>query len=158
MIRKRYLLKKFPGKGGWTYAEIPEIPMDKNTPFGWVRVKGSIDSYQFEKYHLMPLGNGKLFLPVKAEVRKKIKKQAGDYVEVMIEPDHSTIAIPAELEECLQAEPAAHSYFLGLKEGQQKEFIDWIYAARQDPTKAARIIKTIDLLLKRKTLRTGNET
>ncbi|WP_423149673.1 DUF1905 domain-containing protein [Rubrolithibacter danxiaensis] len=56
LVQKEYMLQKFPGKGGWTFAEIPEIPQDKNSPFGWVRVKGRIDSYEFEKYHLMPMG------------------------------------------------------------------------------------------------------
>lgn len=75
---KAYLLEKFPGKGGWTYAAIPEIAPDKHAHFGWVRVKGTIDGYKIKGFHLMPMGNGKLFLPVKSEIRKKIKKQAGD--------------------------------------------------------------------------------
>ncbi len=38
------MLEKIPGKGGWTYAPLPEIP---------------------------PMGNGQHFLPVKAAIRKK---------------------------------------------------------------------------------------
>jgi len=62
LAKNRYLLEKFPGKGGWTYAAIHGIPQDKKAPFGWVRVKGTIDGYVFRHYHLMPMGNGKLFL------------------------------------------------------------------------------------------------
>lgn len=29
LVDKEYLLEKFPGKGGWTYALIPEILQDK---------------------------------------------------------------------------------------------------------------------------------
>ena len=61
---------------------------DKSKPFGWVKVKGTIDGVPFNKYHLMPMGNGKLFLPVKSEIRKKIKKVAGDSVHVILYPDH----------------------------------------------------------------------
>lgn len=154
IVKKQYLLQKFPGKGGWTYAEIPEIPMDSSAPFGWVRVKGSIDSYHFEKYHLMPMGNGRLFLPVKAEVRKKIGKQAGDYVNVEIYPDDSALEIPQELRDCLDTEPAARTFFYSLKENRQKEFVDWIFEARKQETRDERLAKTIDLLLRRKTLRT----
>ena len=75
LIDEKYLLEKFPGKGGWTYAKIPEILQDKSSPFGWVRVRGSIDGYEIKSYHLMPMGNGNLFLPVKAEIRKKIEKK-----------------------------------------------------------------------------------
>ncbi len=87
LVAKTYLLEKIPGKGGWTFARIPEVLQSKNTPFGWVKVKGSIDGVSFKKYHLMPMGNGHLFLPVKAEIRKKIKKQEGDYVDIVLYPD-----------------------------------------------------------------------
>jgi hypothetical protein len=49
------LLEKTPGKGGWTYTIITEILPDKKTPFGWVKVKGSIDGFEISKYHLLPL-------------------------------------------------------------------------------------------------------
>ena len=41
LVDKKYLLEKFPCKGGWTYTIIPEILPDKNSPFSWVKVKGS---------------------------------------------------------------------------------------------------------------------
>jgi hypothetical protein len=34
LIDKKYLLEKFQGKGGWTYASIPDISQDKHSPFG----------------------------------------------------------------------------------------------------------------------------
>ncbi|HYG01732.1 MAG TPA: DUF1905 domain-containing protein [Chryseosolibacter sp.] len=61
LVNKQYRLEKFPGKGGWTFARIPEIMQDKTKPFGWVKVRGSIDGVEFKKYHLMPMGNGNLF-------------------------------------------------------------------------------------------------
>ena len=69
------LLQKFPGKGGWTYAELPEFAQNPDNPFGWLTVSGSIDGFVLEKVKLMPMGDRKLFLPVKAEIRKKIKKE-----------------------------------------------------------------------------------
>jgi len=147
-VNGEYLVHKFPGKGGWTYAEIPEIPPDKHTRFGWVKVKGSIDRYTFKNYRLQPMGNGTLFLPVKAEVRKKISKQAGDFVKVVLYKDETTLEIPAELLSCLSLEPDAYQEFLGLKEGAQKAFIDWIYSAKTEETKIKRIAATIDKTLK----------
>jgi len=94
LVDKEYLLEKLPGKYGWTFTVIPEIPPDPNAPFSWVKVRGSIDGYEIEKYHLMPSGGemlsgkGKLFLAVKSEIRKKIKKQAGDYVHIILYPDN----------------------------------------------------------------------
>ena len=79
-VDKLSLLEKFPGKGGWTFTRIPEIPQDKKAHFGWVKVRGTIDGYEIRKYHLMPMGNGTLFLPVKAEIRKHSKKKEGKFV------------------------------------------------------------------------------
>jgi hypothetical protein len=153
LINKMYLLQKFPGKGGWTYAEIPEVLQDKHAPFGWVQVRGSIDTHELNHYKLMPMGNGKLFLPVKAEIRKKIGKNAGDWVHVVLFADQSPVDIPEELMLCLQDDPTAHETFMGYTAGQQKEFIDWIYGAKTDDTKVARIAETLRKLSRQKKLR-----
>lgn len=148
LVNNEYLLEKSPGKGGWTFAVIPEILQDKKVPFGWVTVRGSIDDYEFKNHKLMPMGNGKLFLPLKAAVRKKIKKEAGDYIKVILYKDDSLIEIPAELELCLKDEPLAYETFIQLKNGEQKAFIDWIYSAKKDQTKADRIATTINTIIK----------
>ncbi|WP_165045175.1 YdeI/OmpD-associated family protein [Dysgonomonas sp. ZJ709] len=148
LINKKYLLEKFPEKGGWTYTEIPEIPMGKAS-FGMLKVKGSIDGFEIKKYHLMPFGNGKLFLPVKAEIRKKIKKQAGDYVHVILYPDNEPLEVPEELLLCLRDEPEAFQFFNSLSEGEQHNYIKWIYSAKTDQTKVDRIAKTLIRLSKR---------
>lgn len=145
---KEYLLEKFPGKGGWTYAQIPEILQNKHAHFGWVRVRGSIDDYEIKHYNLMPMGNGKLFLPVKAEIRKRIRKQAGDYVRVTLYPDNLPVEIPEELKLCLEDEPKALEVFLACTKGEQKAFIDWIYSAKTEDTKVERIARTINKLAK----------
>jgi len=78
LLNKKNILERFSGKGDWTYARIPKILAEKNTTFVTIKIRGFIDSYQIRKYHLMPMGNGVLMLPVKAEIRKKIKKEEGD--------------------------------------------------------------------------------
>ena len=90
LVNKQYLLEKFPGHGGWIYAEIPEILPEKKAPFSWVKVKGSIDGFEISQYHLMPTGKGTLMLAVKSEIRKKIKKQAGDLVHIILYPEVDT--------------------------------------------------------------------
>ena len=147
LVEGEYLLLKFPGKGGWTYAEIPEVLQNKNNPFGWVKVKGSIDNYEFRQHKLMPMGNGKLFLPVKSEIRKEINKGAGDYVKVILFSDASLPEIPDEILECFENEPGGVlANFQRLSEGDQKSYLDWIYDARSDDTKARRILKMMNRL------------
>jgi hypothetical protein len=140
VVDKEYKLRKFPGKGGWTYVVISEISADKRSKFGWVKVKGSIDSFKLKDYKLMPMGNGKLFLPVRAEIRKAIKKGDGDSVRVILFFDKSRYIIPTEIWECFQLEPE-HIYkvFEKFTDSQQKSYIDWIYAAKRNETRANRI-------------------
>jgi hypothetical protein len=149
LVNKEYLLEKFPGKGGWTYAAIPEVAQDKNAPFGWVKVRGSIDGFEIKSYHLMPMGSSRLFLPVKATIRKKIGKKEGDWVTVVLYADDTPLEVPQELQLCLLDEPQAHQTFMSYTEGEQKAFIDWIYSAKTEDTRVARIAATIDKLLKK---------
>jgi hypothetical protein len=149
LVNNKYLLERFDGKGGWTFARIPDIQQDKNTPFGWVKVKGSIDGYEIKKYHLMPMGNGQLFLPVKAEIRKNIKKEAGDMVHVILYPDTDILEVPAELEMCLHDEPRALAFFNELSESERKYYIDWIYSAKKEETRINRLAKAINRLQQR---------
>jgi hypothetical protein len=148
LVDKEYLLEKFPGKGGWTFALIPEVEPNKKAHFGLVRVKGNIEGYPLKGYKLMPMGEGKLFLPVKAEIRKKIGKQAGDVVRIILYADEVPLEVPEELLACFAMEPPqAYQAFLKLKEWEQKSYLDWIFDAKKEDTKAERILKMMDRLL-----------
>ena len=146
LVDKEYLLEKFPGKGGWIYALIPEIPQDRKAYFGWVMVKGSIDGYEISKYNLMPTGKGELFLPVKAKIRKKIGKEAGDFVHVILFADKTPNELKDEFMLCLKDEPVACKKFLEMKGLDQKTIIDLMYASRDEETKVNRIAQTINRL------------
>ena len=146
----RFLLQRFPGKGGWTYAAIPGVHQNKNNPFGWVKVKGNIDGFALKQYKLMPMGNGQLFLPVKAAIRKIIQKSHGDYVQVELFVDESALEIPEEVLECFKNEPQqTYENFLAFSEGEQKAYLDWIYVAKSIETKANRIAKMMTRLEKK---------
>ncbi|WP_303206911.1 YdeI/OmpD-associated family protein [Bacteroides oleiciplenus] len=150
LVDKEYLLEKMPGKCGWTYTIIPEIQPDPNAPFGWVKVRGSIDSYEIKSYHLMPSGEGNLLLAVKSEIRKKIKKQAGDCVYIILYPDNEPIEFPEEFLLCLQDDSEAWQFFNSLNKSEQEKYIKWIYSAKTEQTKVNRIAKTLVELSKSK--------
>ena len=143
LVDNKYKLQKFPGKGGWTYVVISEIPKDQHAHFGMVRVKGKIDNYEIKQYNLMPMAGGTLFLPIKAGIRKIINKREGDSVHIILYPDNSTVEIPAELEICLRDEPSAYETFMSYTDSEKKAFIDWIYSAKREETKISRIAKTM---------------
>lgn len=147
LVDKKYKLEKYPGKGGWTFARIPEILQDKTKPFGWVKVSGSIDGYVIKQCHLMPMGNNELFLPVRAEIRKKIGKQEGDMVHIQLYLDDAPLEIPGELQLCLEDEPTALHFFNKLTDSERRYYVDWIYGAKKQDTKIDRMAKTINRLM-----------
>ena len=83
----------------------------------------------------MPYGEGKLFLPIKTGIRKKIKKGEGDYVHVILYADEEPIEVPTEMLSCLEDEPRAEKFFISLSDGEKQNYINWIYSARQEETK-----------------------
>ena len=147
LVDQTYKLEKFPGKGGWTFVVISEIPKDKRSKFGQIRVKGSIDSYTFNHVNLMPMSNGKLFFSVNAEIRKIIGKEEGDSVKIVLFEDNLPIEIPQELVDCLKEEPEAYQNFTRFSESAKNEYVKWIYSAKSDKTKVERIVKMMGKVL-----------
>jgi hypothetical protein len=84
LLHKKVVLKKTAGKGGWTYAVIPNVITDKGERFGWVLADILIDNVEANNIKLFAMKNGKLFVPVKAELRKKLNKEEGDKVELKV--------------------------------------------------------------------------
>ncbi len=101
-INRALVLEKFPGKGGWTFARIPQEKVDSPDEAGSIRVKGKIDNHAITNYHLMPMSDGVLFLPVKADLRGIIQKDEGDVIFVSLYLDDAEMETPETSLDCLK--------------------------------------------------------
>lgn len=55
----------------------------------------------------------------------------------------SELAIPADLAAALQADPAAQARFQGFAPGQQREYVEWLEAAKRPDTRSRRLAQAI---------------
>ena len=148
IIQGQFVIQKMDMKGGWSYVLLPPIHTKTGLPFGWFVVKGCIDDFEIKQYKLWPTADNKLFLPIKAEIRKKIKKQVGDTVQVTLFEDQSEVIIPNDFILCLLESQEAHFNFEKMSSTSQKQYVDYVYGAKSLEAQARRMTKSIEKLEK----------
>ena len=155
MIEFNTLILQFDEKGektGWSYIELPadlacQLLPDNKKSF---RVKGMLDGFTFAGLALIPMGEGNFILPLKADIRKAIHKNAGAMLQVKMEYDKDfKIDIPEDLQECFDFEPEAVEFFDSLPKSHRNYFIKWITDAKTEETRAKRIMNTVNAMLRK---------
>ncbi|MBL7870276.1 MAG: DUF1905 domain-containing protein [Cyclobacteriaceae bacterium] len=148
MIQFTTTLHKFGKQGektGWTYFEISTKQANQLKPNCKVsfRVKGSIDSFTFQKTALLPMGDGKFIMPFNAAMRKATGKKLGDKIKVVLEADDRKLEISADLMKCLKEDPIAMDFFSSLPKSHQNYYSKWIESAKTKQTKTKRIVVSL---------------
>lgn len=91
---------------------------------------------------------GILIMAVKAEIRKAIGKEEGDYVHLTLYKDTGVFQIPDDFKQILTDEDVLE-IFKSYKKWEQRMCIKWIFSAKREETVKERIVKTIFKLKRR---------
>jgi hypothetical protein len=139
LVSGDFLLEKYPGKGGWTFITIPPVKPGKSKPFGFNRVKGKINGFEFKRAGIWKMKSGSYFFPVNSAMRKSIGRQAGDTVQVVLYRDDEQVSVPDEILVCLKEDAVVMKKFTALSPSRQAEYIKWILSAKKEQTRIDRI-------------------
>jgi hypothetical protein len=92
--------------------------------------------------------NGAIMLPLSAENRAAAGVAAGQEVEIelVLDDQPRTVAVPTDLAQALAKEPAAKAAFEALAFTHQKEHCRAIEDAKKPETRPRRLEKTMDML------------
>ncbi len=138
------------GDGGGAFVIVP-IDVEKTFGKKRLKVKALIDGEPY-RGTLVRMGTPHHMLIVLKEIREKIGKTVGDEVAVEFEEDLEIrqVIVPADLQEALEAQPTALSYFNHLSYSHQREYVHWITDAKREQTRQVRIKQMIEMLLQGK--------
>jgi hypothetical protein len=139
-------LHRLEGKIAWTVFYVPFSVPDVYGTNGRFEVKAVIDGHPF-RGTLLPSRNGH-YLPFNQAMKTACKKELGDSVHVVMEPDAEprTVAVPEDVGAALAADPAAKALFEALPDYWKREQITKITSAKQPETRARRICALLKLL------------
>lgn len=145
--KKKMPLQKFKTTmqkmGAWTIAITP---IDVRKVFGragHVRVKGTIDGFPFDDTSLMPMGTGEHCLAIKSVIRKAIRKEANDTIEIILEEDFAELKIPTELKEAFKASPEAKKMFEAYSPSHKRNYTKYVSESKNKETRARRAVNSI---------------
>ena len=147
------IIQKYASKGektSWTYVDIPlDILLKlKRKDKREFRIKGLIDDIKIERLACYPVGEGNFIIAINAELRKKLSKKEGATIHLIIALGVSAALQSKELLDCLKEDKIALKQFNSLLQSHQNYYHRYVYSAKADATKAARIVNVINAMHK----------
>ena len=129
--------------GAWTVAYTPLDGKKHFGKAGHIRIKGTIDGYPFDDVSLMPTAKGKHCLAIRSEIRKAIRKEAGDTIEIVLEEDFAELIIPVELQYAFEASEEAKKMFDAIPPSHRRMHVRHVNQSSRKETREKRAVKMV---------------
>jgi hypothetical protein len=132
------------GGSGGVYVEFPYITKEVFGYQGRIPVLVHFDGQPY-RGSMVRMGTSCHLIPLLKAIRKIIRKEIGDTVNVVVELDDQPriIETPEDLQNALLENPIAYDLFRKLSYSHKREYVNWIEAAKKPETRERRILETI---------------
>ena len=132
------------GGNGGVYVEFPYVTKEVFGYEGRIPVQVHFDGQPY-RGSMVRMGTSCHLIPLLKSIRKIINKVPGDTVNVVVELDEQPriIESPEDLQNALLENPIANDVFRKLSYSHQREYVNWIEAAKKPKTRERRILETI---------------
>lgn len=136
---KKLILQHVTGKGAWTYHLVIPGTKDIRGKWGFMKVSGNIDHYEFKNLNLAPLKGEDKRISINSEIRKAIGKKGGDEVVVtMYKTTDNRLALEDEVKACFK-DAEVYEKFRSLPDNEQEHIIKEILS-QHDESKQDKMI------------------
>lgn len=129
------------------------VPFDVEQEYGKKRVK-ILAKIETEIYRgsLVRMGTPDHILLIRKDIREKIKKTAGDFINIEVEEDKTprVVIVPNDLQLLLAKNPDEQTFFNTLSYTHRKEYVQWIESAKREETRKRRLTKALEMMKDRK--------
>ncbi len=146
---KKLTLNYVPNHGAWTYNII--IPNSKHIKgkWGYIKVSGTIDDYEFKNMNLAPRKGLDMYMSVNANIRKAINKKGGDSVVVNMNKDSDNKLIEEDDIIACFRDAEILTKFIALDEEERNIIIKNILSQADENGQAKKILLEIKKLSKK---------
>ena len=143
---KKLILQHVPGKGAWTYHLVIPGTKDIKGKWGFMKVSGTIDGYEFKDLNLAPVTGKDKRISVNGEIRKAIGKDGGDEVVVtMYKTSDNRLTKEREVEDCFKDADVFQS-FRAIPDKEQDKILKDVLSQKTEESQEKKIIAYIKKL------------
>jgi hypothetical protein len=147
---KKLILQHVPGKGAWTYHLVIPDTKDIRGKWGFMKVSGTIDGYEFKDLNLAPVTGKDKRISVNGEIRKAIGKGGGDEVIVtMYKTTDNRLIHENVVKDCFK-DADVYKKFTALTEDEQEHVLKDVLSQDDEHSQEKKIVAYIKKLSSKK--------